>query len=414
MVLVSSAPLLLDGRFEPESGVEDLVTHHRVEVGALVVLLDETSRSLLQRVIVGGRHGLKLHSYVPDRQCYGRIIQDPLVPPAGIPQERAHEEVVFAGRHPDHCSKGAISRPGLDAHFLGIGEGRYLRGVERHGAKLPWIVDRRSHTIGMSGLEVWIPHVIRHRSVDRSTFPPARRFITGANRAGRRTSPMHGLVEVDVTQPRRVLRDRGISFTAFVVGMVGRAVARHPEVHGYLDWRGRLVVHRYVDITTLVEVQTPQGPFPLAHLVRDADERDIADISREIRAVTDHPAGSKEGRRLESWAPTAGRIPGLPRLMYEAMRRSTRMRRISGTVVVSSIGMFAGGSGHAITAPSVQSLSVFVGGLARRPVADGESVVIRDVLDLTVSFDHNVVDGAPAARFVADLRSRLTSVGDVV
>ena len=59
------------------------------------------------------------------------------------------------------------------------------------------------------------------------------------------------------------------------------------------------------------------------------------------------------------------------------------MRRISGTVVVSSIGMFAGGSGHAITAPSVQSLSVFVGGLARRPVADGESVVIRDVLDLT-------------------------------
>jgi hypothetical protein len=38
---------------------------------------------------------------------------------------------------------------------------------------------------------------------------------------------------------------------------------------------------------------------------------------------------------------------------------------------------------------------------------------VRDVLDLTVSVDHNVVDGAPAARFVADLRSAIESPEDL-
>ena len=50
------------------------------------------------------------------------------------------------------------------------------------------------------------------------------------------------------------------------------------------------------------------------------------------------------------------------------------------------------------------SLQVVVGDVAPRPrVVDGE-IQVRDVLDLTVTIDHNVVDGAPAPRFGPDLR----------
>ncbi|HVX23138.1 MAG TPA: 2-oxo acid dehydrogenase subunit E2 [Acidimicrobiales bacterium] len=46
-----------------------------------------------------------------------------------------------------------------------------------------------------------------------------------------------------------------------------------------------------------------------------------------------------------------------------------------------------------------------IGGMSQRPrVVDGR-VAVRDVLDLTVSVDHNVVDGAPATRFGAELRA---------
>jgi pyruvate/2-oxoglutarate dehydrogenase complex dihydrolipoamide acyltransferase (E2) component len=40
----------------------------------------------------------------------------------------------------------------------------------------------------------------------------------------------------------------------------------------------------------------------------------------------------------------------------------------------------------------------------KRPRAIGDRIEVRDVLDFTVTIDHNVVDGAPATRFTADLR----------
>jgi pyruvate/2-oxoglutarate dehydrogenase complex dihydrolipoamide acyltransferase (E2) component len=106
--------------------------------------------------------------------------------------------------------------------------------------------------------------------------------------------PMHGLVEVDVTEARRLLADHEapLSTTAFVIAAVARAVAAHPEVHAYRNWRGRLVRHRHVDVQTIVEVPTAQGPFGLVHVVRNADIRGVADISIELQRL----------------APSAGRV----------------------------------------------------------------------------------------------------------
>jgi pyruvate/2-oxoglutarate dehydrogenase complex dihydrolipoamide acyltransferase (E2) component len=49
------------------------------------------------------------------------------------------------------------------------------------------------------------------------------------------------------------------------------------------------------------------------------------------------------------------------------------------------------------------SLLLIVGGIARKPAVIDERVEPRDLLNLTVAFDHDVVDGAPAARFVKRL-----------
>ena len=102
----------------------------------------------------------------------------------------------------------------------------------------------------------------RSRGAEVLPFPSSRRAVTAAVRAGRRIMPMHGLVDVDVTEARRLLdgHEPPLSMTAFVIATTARAVAAHPEVHAYRDWRGRLVRHRHVDVQTLVEVQTEQGP----------------------------------------------------------------------------------------------------------------------------------------------------------
>jgi pyruvate/2-oxoglutarate dehydrogenase complex dihydrolipoamide acyltransferase (E2) component len=236
-------------------------------------------------------------------------------------------------------------------------------------------------------------------------------------RIGNRMAPMHGLLEVDVSDVRRRLRaaEPPLSFTAYVVATTARAVAAHPEVHAYRDWRGRLVVHRHVDVTTMIEVQTPDGPFPLAHVVRNAARRSLDDLSAEVRTMQREPRRSGTGRALMRWALPIGRVPGLFRLMYVVMKRSIRVRQRVGTVSVSSVGMFGGGGGHGIGFPTLLSVGVLVGGLSHKPRVIGDGIEPREVLDLTITIDHNVVDGAPAARFGADLRRMLeegTVLGD--
>jgi pyruvate/2-oxoglutarate dehydrogenase complex dihydrolipoamide acyltransferase (E2) component len=93
------------------------------------------------------------------------------------------------------------------------------------------------------------------------------------------------------------------------------------------------------------------------------------------------------------------------------MSRSVRAHELAGTVQVTAVGMFAGGGGFALAPPTLASTLVVVGGLSRRPRVVGEQIAVRDVLDVTVTIDHNVVDGAPATRFGADLRRRLEQPG---
>jgi pyruvate/2-oxoglutarate dehydrogenase complex dihydrolipoamide acyltransferase (E2) component len=255
------------------------------------------------------------------------------------------------------------------------------------------------------------PAAVRERGVTVGPFPSSRRLVTAAVRAGRRIVPMHGLFDVDITAARRLLaeEDPPLSLTAFLVASLGRAAAAHPQVHAYRDWRGRLVEHSHVDVQTLIEVPTDQGPFGLVHVVRDADIRSVSEISAELRAVKTDPATTTTGRLLNTVAPTAGRIPGLYRAMYAAMSRSRRVHLATGTVQVTAVGMFADGAGYAIAPPTLASLVVVVGGASKRPRAVGDRVEVRDVLDLTITIDHNVVDGGPATRFAADLRRLIHS-----
>jgi len=90
--------------------------------------------------------------------------------------------------------------------------------------------------------------------------------------------------------------------------------------------------------------------------------------------------------------------------MGMAMRLNPVLRVSSaGTVFVSSVGMFGKGhSGWGVTT-TPHSLSLVVGSICWKPaVVDGQ-IEPREMLNLSVLFDHHVVDGAPATRFVRRL-----------
>ena len=245
------------------------------------------------------------------------------------------------------------------------------------------------------------------RPFQRRPFPSNRRFVTAAMKSGRKMSPMVALVKVDVTEAWARLDETDLSPTAFFAACIGRAVAEHPQVHAYRGWRGELIEHRHVDITTIVEVETETGSFPLAHPLLDCDSRSVSDLTHELRKVKEQPRSGGSGRMLMRWGRRAGRVPFVASLFYFVAKRSVRLRSRMGTVTLSSLGMVTGGNGFLIGVPTIASTTVLAGAATEQPwVVDGE-VAVRRIVDAGIQIDHRVVDGAPAARFGARLRQLL-------
>lgn len=245
--------------------------------------------------------------------------------------------------------------------------------------------------------------------------PWARKLVVDVGRTSRRRHSIHGLFEVDVTRARQAMlthrRDTGeeLSFTAFVVGCVARAVAAEPAVQAYRDLRGREVIFSEVDVGLPVEVELDGVPFAFTHVLRNAGARTVYDLHDEIRAVHADPARSPSVRK-QDWARAYVLVPAVLRtgLLGALHRFPQRQKAIAGTVGVSAVGMFAGGGGWGIGF-QLHTLSVVIGGITVRPALCAGELVEREWLQLTVSVDHDVVDGAPAARFASRLRTLLTA-----
>jgi len=241
-------------------------------------------------------------------------------------------------------------------------------------------------------------------------FPRMRRLVVDQAWLARRKHMIRGLVEVDVTLPRQAIRDyqaatgEQLSFTAFLVSCLSHALDANTDLQAYQDWRGRLVVFDDVDVVTIVEIVADGQSFPLAHIIRGANRRTVREIHDEIRAVQVRPAASPSIQRAHAvdWFV---RLPAWMRhLVYGAISKRPRVwKQLVGTTALTAVGMFGAGSGWGL-ALTAHTLGVTVGGISTKPAVVDDRVVAREFLNLTVDFDHDIVDGAPAARFVQHLK----------
>src|SRR5262249_8206207 len=87
--------------------------------------------------------------------------------------------------------------------------------------------------------------------------------------------------------------------------------------------------------------------------------------------------------------------------------RGDEMR--GGTFTITSLGSF-GIDAFTPIIHSPECAILGVGRIARIPVVRGDEVVAGDVMTLSVTFDHRIVDGAPAARFLRSLVRRIECV----
>ncbi|MEJ2210369.1 MAG: 2-oxo acid dehydrogenase subunit E2 [Anaerolineae bacterium] len=223
---------------------------------------------------------------------------------------------------------------------------------------------------------------------------------------------IHALLEVDVSQPRRLIAahkarsGETLSFTAFVLGCLGQAVEANPYLHALRDWRNRLVLFDDVDVTTMIEVQAGEERFPLPHIIRAVNKRPFADLHAEIRGH--QAARQRQPNPYQGLIPLYRLVPGpVRRLAWRTLFRFPQQaKEYFGTTILTSVGMFGQGAGWGIAMP-LYTLGVTVGSIVQRPVLVDGQVEAHEHLCLTLSIDHDLVDGAPAARFAQHLKELL-------
>jgi hypothetical protein len=243
-------------------------------------------------------------------------------------------------------------------------------------------------------------------------IPAMRRFAFDAGYLGRRRHIVHGLIEVDITAALDCIRaykeqtGEKLSFTAFVIYCLCQAIVEHPHLHAYRDWRNRLVVYDDINITAMFEVETGSRKIPMAHVFRSTNRMSYLEIHNELRDFQNRPHASREF----GFARWFLRLPAILRraFYWTVMRFPQSFRENSSPVMVTAVGMFGAGGGWAITMPNF-TLNIAVGGISKKPGVINDQIAIREFLDLTVSVDHDIVDGAPAARFVETFRNFLES-----
>ncbi len=262
-------------------------------------------------------------------------------------------------------------------------------------------------------------------SYQEREFPKSRTTTIDWVEVGRSKHHVPILVELDVTCARSYIRNlkettgETLSFTGWVMKCIGQAVSEHKYVHGMRKGRKKLIVFDDVDISIAVERVTSGGhdrseTLPMPYIVRKVNQKSVREIHDEIRAVqAETIEGGVMGLGAQKYYPKLQKLFfSLPQFLRKLIvyRRLVRdpffAKRMMGTIVVTSVGMFGkGGSGSSWGIPvGIHPLVFALGGIAKKPGLVSGIIEVREYLGMTILFDHDVTDGAPVVRFVQRLR----------
>lgn len=168
-------------------------------------------------------------------------------------------------------------------------------------------------------------------------------------------------------------RNARVTFDALIVKASAVALAEHPDVRAQWADGG---LRRVDDVHVGFAVAAPEGLF--VPVVRHADRLRLEEVCRDVD-------------RLAEKARTGRLLPA----DYG-----------NGTFTITNLGQYGVDAFTPIINPPETAI-LGVGRIVRRPAVVGDRVEPRDVLWLTLAFDHRVVDGAPAAEFLRRIREVL-------
>ena len=250
---------------------------------------------------------------------------------------------------------GRITHDDLDAYLArkptGAAAARYQVKSKVEDVKIAGL--RRKIAENMSIANSRIPHITYVEEVDVTELEDLRAKLNHRKRAGQSK----------------------LTLLPFLMQAMVRAVVEQPHLNAHFDDDAG-IVHQHAGVHIGIATQTPAGL--MVPVVRHAEARDLFDCAAEVSRLA------------------------------EAARSATATRdELTGsTITITSLGALGG----LVTTPIINHPEVAIIGvnrIATRPHWDGAAFVPRKMMNLSSSFDHRVIDGFDAARFVQRIKELL-------
>ena len=163
-------------------------------------------------------------------------------------------------------------------------------------------------------------------------------------------------------------QDVRLTYLPLLIKTVVKGLKEHPLMNASLDVEhGVIHLKKYYNIG--IATHTPEGL--MVNVVRDVDEKDVLELAREITQLT-----------------------------QAALQGKAKLENLKdGTFTITSLGTLGGiAATPIINYPEVAVLAVHR--ISKRPVVRDDQVVIRHMMNLSLTSDHRVVDGTIAAQFL--------------
>jgi 2-oxoisovalerate dehydrogenase E2 component (dihydrolipoyl transacylase) len=316
-------------------------------VGSVLVELDVAGEPLAQNVPQNARAGEVKPQIKPTLQAVVPINADPTASPAT--RRRAMEWGIELKDVEGSGPGGRILTEDLE-HYRAARD-KPAKAAPRHQVEeIPVIGMRRRIAERMAQSKRTIPHFSYVEEFDLTELESLRAELN----AGRRQD-----------QPKLTL------LPFFMRGLV-KLVPEFPNINAHYDEEAG-VLKRFAAIHIGVATQTGQGL--MVPVVRHAESRDLWDLAREMSRVT---GAARDG--------------------------SAARDQLSGsTITLTSLGPLGG----IAATPIINHPEVAIIGpnkLVERPVIEGSFITRRKLMNLSASFDHRIVDGYDAARFIHQLK----------
>lgn len=258
------------------------------------------------------------------------------------------------------------------------------------------------------------PHIIKE-------IPSSRKSTFDIGYLGVRNHHMQALLELDVTQARKAIKKyrsshkEPLSFTSWIIKCISQAVTEHKTVQSIRNGNNQLVVFDDVDISVIVEKEVKHEKVPLPLVIRKVNEKTLQEIQLEIIAAKAQAILTEEdyilGKHQYKWLMRFYlALPQFLRIMIwrHILKNPFLMKKMAGTIVVTSVATIGNAKGWVIPV-SIHPACFALGSIVKKPgVYEGE-ITVREYLYMTVLLNHDVIDGAPAARFISRLSSLIES-----